>query len=261
MIKLVILGTGNVATHLFKAFFEADNVLVTQVFGPDKAKLKIFSEKTQTTDSYDNLSEADVYLICVKDDVIEEVASKIPFQHKLIAHTSGSLPLLNPKDHPARRNGVFYPLQTFSKHTEVDFKSIPICLEADDKHNYQLLKTLAESISEKNYNISTAQRKYLHLAAVFACNFTNYMYRIGEEICKENHVPFDILHALITETARKATLDSPSKIQTGPAIRDDKKTIETHLNQLENSDFKEIYILLTKKIRSLSSKRKNKEGM
>ncbi|HLU81121.1 MAG TPA: DUF2520 domain-containing protein, partial [Flavobacteriaceae bacterium] len=83
----------------------------------------------------------------------------------------------------------------------------------------------------------------------------------GEEICKENHVPFDILHALITETARKATLDSPSKIQTGPAIRDDKKTIETHLNQLENSDFKEIYILLTRKIRLLSSKRKNKEEM
>jgi predicted short-subunit dehydrogenase-like oxidoreductase (DUF2520 family) len=250
MIKLVILGTGNVATHLFNAFFKAENVVVVQVYGRNKSALKPFSEKTQTTSSFDGLVEADVYLVCVKDDAVKEVISKIPFKDKLIAHTSGSVPLLDFFENPdSRRDGVFYPLQTFSKETEVDFSEIPICLEASEEHGYQTLKSLANNISGKTYKISTEQRKSLHLAAVFACNFTNYMYRIGEKICEENKVPFEILHVLIMETAKKATLNSPEKTQTGPAVRGDEKTIEKHLEQLKDSDFKEIYILLTEFIR------------
>lgn len=245
MLKLVILGTGNVATHLFNAFLKAENVVVVQVYGRNKTALKPFSEKTQTTNSLDGLVKADVYLVCVKDDAVKEVASKIPLKNKLIAHTSGSVPLLG----IAEKNGVFYPLQTFSKETEVDFSKIPICLEASDKHSCQVLQNLASGISGKTYKTSTEQRKSLHLAAVFACNFTNYMYRIGEKICKGNNVPFEILHALILETAKKATLNSPEKIQTGPAVRSDEKTVQAHLEQLKDSDFKEIYILLTEFIR------------
>lgn len=245
MIKLVILGAGNVATHLFNAFFKANNVVVVQVYNRSGTALEPFAEKTQTTTSLQELKEADVYLICAKDDAIESLAKKTPYTDKLIAHTSGSVPLMTVSE----KNGVFYPLQTFSKDVPTDFKKIPICLEASDEHNFKLLQHLAESISEKNFRISTEQRKSLHLAAVFVCNFTNHLYAIGEQLCKENEVPFEILHSLISETARKTTIDSPAKMQTGPAVRNDLKTIERHLNQLKNPDFKEIYTLLTQSIK------------
>lgn len=241
MTKLVILGAGNVATHLFEAFFKAKNVLVLQVYNRNEKGLEAFAEKTQTTTSLQELMEADVYLICVKDDAIEALVSKIPFKNKIIAHTSGSVPLLE----TSQKNGVFYPLQTFSKEVAVDFSEIPLCLEASDENTYKVLQHLAETISEKSYSITTEQRKSLHLAAVFVCNFTNYLYGIGENICQENQVPFEILHSLMTETTRKATLNSPKNIQTGPAKRGDQKTIETHLSQLKNPEFKEIYTLLS----------------
>lgn len=244
MTKLVILGAGNVATHLFRAFFAAENCVVVQVYNRSEKSLKAFSEKTSTTTSLKNLEEADIYLICAKDDAVEYLAQEIPYKNKLVAHTSGSLPLLD----VSKNNGVFYPLQTFSKEVPVDFSEIPICLEASDENSLKLLQSLAKKISKKTYRISTEQRKALHLAAVFACNFTNHLYAIAEEICTENKVSFEILHALITETARKACLASPQGIQTGPAVRNDIKTIKRHLKQLENSNFKEIYTLLTESI-------------
>ena len=248
MTKLVILGAGNVATHLFRAFFKSENIVVVQVYNRSETALKPFAEKTNTTTSLNELEEADIYLICATDDAVENLVEKIPYKKKLIVHTSGSVPLLN----VAKKNGVFYPLQTFSKEVKVDFSEVPICLEASDENSFKLLQNLAEKISEKIYSISTEQRKSLHLAAVFACNFTNHLYAISEKICRENQVPFEILHSLITETARKARVSSPEKIQTGPAVRNDKKTIERHLSQLENPDFKEIYTLLTQSIQKLN---------
>ncbi|HET8839620.1 MAG TPA: DUF2520 domain-containing protein [Flavobacteriaceae bacterium] len=244
MTKLVILGAGNVATHLFQAFFEAENCVVVQVYNRSESPLEAFSEKTSTTTSLKNLEEADMYLICTKDDAVEYLAQEISNKNKLVAHTSGSLPLLD----VSKKNGVFYPLQTFSKEVPVNFSEIPICLEASDRNSLNLLRNLAENISRKTYPISTEQRKALHLAAVFACNFTNHLYAVAEEICAENKVSFEILHALISETARKATVTSPEKIQTGPAVRNDVKTIKRHLEQLENPNFKEIYTLLTESI-------------
>lgn len=244
MIKLVIFGTGNVATHLFEAFFKAKNVVVVQVFNRSEKGLEAFAEKTQTTTSMEELVTADVYLLCVKDDAIHELASKIPFKDKIIAHTSGSVPLLDISE----KNGVFYPLQTFSKGVDVNFSEIPLCLEASDENTFKVLEQLAGAISEKSYAISSEQRKSLHLAAVFVCNFTNYLYRIGENICQENQMPFEILHALMTETTRKATLNSPEDIQTGPAKRNDHETMKTHMAQLKNPHFKEIYTLLSQGI-------------
>lgn len=241
MTKLVILGTGNVATHLFEAFFRAENVLVVQVYNRSEKGLEAFAEKTQTTTSLQELMEADVYLVCVKDDAVRELVTKIPYKNKIIAHTSGSVPLLK----TSKKNGVFYPLQTFSKEVTVDFSDIPLCLEASDENTYKVLQHLANTISKKNYSISTEQRKSLHLAAVFVCNFTNYLYHIGENICQENQVPFEILHSLMMETTRKATLNSPKSIQTGPAKRKDQGTMNAHLAQLKNADFKEIYTLLS----------------
>ncbi|WP_283640173.1 Rossmann-like and DUF2520 domain-containing protein [Mesonia mobilis] len=247
MIKVVILGAGNVATHFFKAFKKAENVEVIQVYNRSEASLEVFKSNTQTTSDLAQLKNADVFLVCVKDDAIETLISKLSQLSNLdgiVAHSSGSVPL----SASAKRNAVFYPLQTFSKQTEVNFKEIPICIETSAAEDFPVLKQLAHSISEKVFEISSEQRKKLHLAAVFACNFSNYMYSIAEDLCNQNEVPFEVLSALIKETAQKATLHSPKSVQTGPAKRNDQATIKQHLAQLNNADYKEIYKLLTQSI-------------
>ena len=244
MIKVVILGAGNVATHFFKAFKKAENVEVIQVYNRSEASLEVFKSNTQTTSDLAQLKNADVFLVCVKDDAIEALISQLSNIDGIVAHSSGSVPL----SASAKRNAVFYPLQTFSKQTEVNFKEIPICIETSAAEDLPVLKRLANSISEKVFEISSEQRKKLHLAAVFACNFSNYMYSIAEDLCNQNEVPFEVLSALIKETAQKATLYSPKSVQTGPAKRNDQVTIKQHLAQLNNADYKEIYKLLTQSI-------------
>ena len=244
MIKVVILGAGNVATHFFKAFKKAENVEVIQVYNRSEASLEVFKSNTQTTSDLAQLKNADVFLVCVKDDAIEALISQLSNIDGIVAHSSGSVPLST----SAKRNAVFYPLQTFSKQTEVNFKEIPICIETSVAEDLPVLKQLAHSISEKVFEISSEQRKKLHLAAVFACNFSNYMYSIAEDLCNQNEVPFEVLSALIKETAQKATLYSPKSVQTGPAKRNDQATIKQHLAQLNNADYKEIYKLLTQSI-------------
>lgn len=244
MIKVVILGAGNVATHFFKAFKKAENVEVIQVYNRSEASLEVFKSNTQTTSDLAKLKKADIFLVCVKDDAIEALISKLSHLDGIVAHSSGSVPLST----SAKRNAVFYPLQTFSKQTEVNFKEIPICIETSVAKDLPVLKQLAHSISEKVFEISSEQRKKLHLAAVFACNFSNYMYSIAEDLCNQNEVPFEVLSALIKENAQKATLHSPKSVQTGPAKRNDQATIKQHLAQLNNADYKEIYKLLTQSI-------------
>ena len=212
MIKVVILGAGNVATHFFKAFKKAENVEVIQVYNRSEASLEVFKSNTQTTSDLAQLKNADVFLVCVKDDAIEALISQLSNIDGIVAHSSGSVPL----SASAKRNAVFYPLQTFSKQTEVNFKEIPICIETSAAEDFPVLKQLAHSISEKVFEISSEQRKKLPLAAVFACNFSNYMYSIAEDLCNQNEVPFEVLSALIKETAQKATLNSPKSVQTVP---------------------------------------------
>ncbi len=244
MIKIVILGAGNVASHLFKAFQTAENVEVIQVYNRSKIALENFKSKTQTTTDLAELKNAEIYLVCVKDDAIEEMISKLSQKDGIVAHTSGSVPL----SASAKINAVFYPLQTFSKQTEVNFKEIPLCLETSEEKDFDLLEKLAKSISDKVFAISSEQRKKLHLAAVFANNFSNHMFAIAEDLCKQNEVPFEVLSTLIKETAQKATRNSPKEVQTGPAKRNDQATIKQHLAQLNNADYKEIYKLLTQSI-------------
>ena len=138
---------------------------------------------------------------------------------------------------------------TFSKDKKVDFNEVPFCLEAENKKDEEQLKELANLIGEKIYSINSEQRKALHVAAVFVNNFTNYMYNIGSDICKEHQVPFDILLPLIKETASKIETLLPEKAQTGPAIRNDKTTIKNHLDLL-NKEQQKIYKIITKSIQN-----------
>ncbi|WP_353169755.1 DUF2520 domain-containing protein [Flavobacterium sp.] len=245
MIKVILLGSGNVATHLFQAFSKANGVEVVQVFS--RTISKDFPETLQTSD-FSKITKADVYIICVSDSAISSVSSQLLFENRLVVHTSGSsdLNLLDSKNN----KGVFYPLQTFTKNKAVDFSEIPICLEAETISDYTVLEKVAKSISKKVYAISGEQRKALHVSAVFVCNFTNHLYQIGNEICLKNTIPFEILQPLIKETAEKIQSLSPSEAQTGPALRNDQKTIEKHIDFLTNENQKEIYKILTKSIQN-----------
>lgn len=246
MTTVTIIGSGNVATHLFKAFNKSEEVSVKQWFSRNLKELQIFKNDVTLTDNLDNLKEADVYILAISDDAIAEVSSKLPFENKLVVHTSGSVGI-HDLDKKLRR-GVFYPLQTFSKDAEVDFKDVPFCIETLDKQDLPTLKNLAEAIDSSWYKINTEQRQTLHLAAVFINNFTNQLYRIAHEISDAKSINFDILKPLILETAKKVQNMSPYMAQTGPAKRKDKKTIRRHLKQLENENHKAIYELLTQSI-------------
>lgn len=247
MIKIVIIGAGNVALHLYSAFSKNEKTRVIQVYNRNTGSITfIDTEVTEATDRLSELKEADIYIICVKDDAVAAVSEKLPFKNKLVVHTSGSIPIYNLGD--ANRRGVFYPLQTFSKDKEVDFKTIPLCIEAEDKEDLKFIETLAKFISGNVYEINSHQRKSLHLAAVFVSNFVNHMYHIGNDICKENRIPFKILQPLIKETAEKIVNLDPIEAQTGPARRNDLQTMEMHIGQLKSKTQKEIYKLLTKSI-------------
>ena len=246
MISISIIGSGNVAQHLISAFLKAENLELVQVYSRNPNSLSDLLDATKIVSDYKQLKEVDVCIIAVSDDAIATVSVQLPFANKLVVHTSGSVAL---EDLSAtNRKGVFYPLQTFTKNKEVNFMEIPLCLEAENETDLQLLKKVAMAISDKVFEITSEQRKSLHVAAVFVNNFVNHLYQIGNEICKEHEVPFEILQPLIAETANKITTLSPEQAQTGPAKRKDTTTITKHLAILTDANQKEIYKILTKSI-------------
>lgn len=246
MLKVVIIGSGNVAQHLIKAFQNSKKVELVQVYARHVQNLTHLLPVEKITNSFDAIVEADIYIISVSDDAIADVSAQLPFSDRLVVHTSGSVALeqLEAKN----RRGVFYPLQTFSKNKEVDFTKIPLCLESEHENNYKIIEELASTISPLLYPIDSKQRQALHVAAVFVNNFTNHLYVIGNDICKENNISFDILKPLIQETAAKIEQLTPLEAQTGPAKRNDQKTIQKHLDFLKDENQKTIYNLLTQSI-------------
>ncbi|HKL34929.1 MAG TPA: DUF2520 domain-containing protein [Salegentibacter sp.] len=252
MREVVILGTGNVAFHLFKAFSEAENIQVIQVYNHRQESLKDFSKFTDTTTSINELKPAHFYILALKDDIIPEIAEQLKNYRGIILHTSGAVGLNALES--VTNFGVFYPLQTFSKNKYVDFAKIPVCIEANSSENLERISALASGISKDVREIDSEQRKALHVAAVFVNNFSNHLYSIGAEICAENKIEFSILKPLIAETAIKIESLKPQEAQTGPALRNDQKTIETHLEFL-NKKNKDIYSLLTHSIQNLHGKK------
>ncbi|GFD83083.1 hypothetical protein KUL118_59450 [Tenacibaculum sp. KUL118] len=245
MIKVAIIGGGNVATHLANAFSKTNEVSLVQMYARNIEQIEHLKEVTPITNSIELLTEADVYIIAVSDDAIGDVSRKIEQKNGLVVHTSGSVAMQSLQN--SGRKGIFYLLQSFSKDKDVNFDEIPFCLEAENEEDLQLLEPLAKSIGKKVYRINSEQRKRLHVAAVFVNNFTNHMYKIGADICNEYQVPFEVLLPLIRETAQKITELSPKAAQTGPAKRNDQKTIQNHLALL-NAEQQEIYKLITKSI-------------
>jgi len=256
MIKVSIIGSGNVAQHLIVALqnsiINGAEMELVQVFARQKSTISHLLDFNKITDDWNTLAEADLYIIAVSDDAISTVSEQIPYKNKLVVHTSGGISLEAIASN--NRKGVFYPLQTFSKNKAVNFKIIPICIESQNASDYQLLQKVAQTISDSVFAINSEQRKALHLAAVFVNNFTNHLYKIGNDICIENNVPFEILKPLIQETAEKITQLSPNEAQTGPAIRNDIETINAHLSFLSDENQKNIYKILTQSIQNNGKK-------
>ena len=241
----VIIGSGNVAWHMAKAFKEA-GIDVIQLYGRNEQDLKKLSSEINVEYSTDQLKQADFYLICTSDKAIAEVSKQIPYEQALVAHTSGSLSR-DVLEGPYRK-ACFYPLQTFSKSRKLDYSKIPLFVDAGWESDNILLTVLANKISTNVMRINHEQRKQMHLSAVFACNFVNHLYAQAEIICKQNDIPFNYLLPLIEETADKIKTISPKDAQTGPAARNDQNVIRFQENLIDNDNQLNIYKILTESI-------------
>ena len=253
MLSVILIGAGNVASHLFNAIKKSESASIIQWYNRTIDTIKPFQNDVDITDDLSTLKEADIYIMAVSDDSIAELSNVLPFSNRLVAHTSGSVSIHQlDKKH---KRAVFYPLQTFTKGATIDFSEVPICIECLEKENLQVLKSLAEVLGCKFYKINTEQRQTLHLSAVYVNNFVNQLYRIAHEISDAKSINFDILKPLIMETARKVQDMSPYMAQTGPAKRNDKKTIKRHLKQIESEEHKAIYQMLTNSIKKTHGQR------
>ncbi len=248
MVRVVFLGFGNVNQHLFKTLYKANEIFDIQVFNKNKIDISEKFENIVITNEITEVKDADVYIIGIPDDAIKTFSESLPFQNKLVVHTSGGVAMDVLAE--INRKGVFYPLQTFSKDRDVNFNEVPICIEAENSSDLNLLKIIGNKISDKVVEISSEERAKLHLAAVFVNNFVNYLYRVGNDIVSENNLSFELLKPLIVETAKKIETLSPIDAQTGPANRNDLKTIEKHLHLLENSPYKKLYELFTEALKN-----------
>ncbi|HPF50607.1 MAG TPA: DUF2520 domain-containing protein, partial [Draconibacterium sp.] len=244
------IGAGNLATNLAKELHDKVGRVVQVYSRTENAANELARQLSTsfTTNTEQITSAADIYFVALKDSAVPEVLSKIQLNNQLLVHCSGSLPLSALSAY-SENAGVFYPLQTFSKKREVDFRKIPVFIESSSGKNQQILMEIAEQISDKVSALDSEKRKGLHVAAVFACNFVNHLYTLSADFLETKNIPFEVLHPLIEETARKVQEMEPALAQTGPAVRFDKNIIDTHLKMLEKfPEMKELYNSISKSI-------------
>jgi predicted short-subunit dehydrogenase-like oxidoreductase (DUF2520 family) len=249
--KVTIIGAGNLATQLALALDEK-GIRIQQVYSRNAESAKELAEKVHadfTNDLSTLTTDADLYVIAVKDSAIQEVLENLTLdENQLIVHTAGSVPM-NILEGFSQNYGVFYPLQTFSKSRKVDFSTIPVCIEANHPSNLIKLQELAGKLSVSVHQINSAERKTLHLAAVFVNNFVNHFYAIGANILQDKKLDFNLLKPLILETAEKIQTIYPTDAQTGPAKRNDQNIINDQLKMLQDKpEFQKIYSFVTESI-------------
>ncbi len=253
--RITILGAGNVATQLALVLKKSGHQIVQIYNRSDDAGVEL--AKTVGAEFSSNLSdlaEADVYLVAVKDDAIGEIGAHFKFFDKIIAHTSGtkSKDLLQ---NASPNFGIFYPLQTMTKTSKVDFKTVPVLIEGSNKQTIVKLEELAKAISKNVHRVDEQQRQWIHVAAVFANNFTNHLFGISEQLLLAQGLPFEILKPLIFNFIQSLESHSPSEIQTGPAKRGDMQTIEKHMLLLaDDTRLLKVYQVLTESIIEQASK-------
>lgn len=253
-----MIGSGNLASNLANALSTMGHI-IQQIYSYHEENAKQLASLFDKTNYTNQLSEietnADLYIFSIKDNVLQSVISNIPKNNGIWVHTAGSMDI-NVFEEYTKSYGVFYPLQTFSKKKQLSWNSIPILIEASNEESRHMLSELANSISESVSEISSDKRKYIHLSAVFACNFTNCMYSLGQDYTEKAGLPFDILLPLINETASKVNILPPIEAQTGPAVRMDSFVIDKHLAIIDNPLYKNIYKQISEAIYTKKSSRK-----
>lgn len=255
MMKVTLIGTGNLATQLGKSLKKA-GVIISQVYSHTEESARTLGELLEAewlTDIKALCDEADIYIFSVKDSVLCELISEVCKGRgdKLFLHTAGSMPM-SCFEGKAQHFGVFYPMQTFSKAKDVCFENIPVFIEGDSAETEEVIRSLANMLSKRVITLSSADRKYLHLAAVWACNFTNYCYTVASDILSEHDIPFDVMLPLINETTEKIQHIGPKAAQTGPAVRGDKNVMSQQLELMsDRADLQELYKMLSKGINPL----------
>jgi predicted short-subunit dehydrogenase-like oxidoreductase (DUF2520 family) len=252
--RITLIGSGNVATH-FGAALKNTGHHIVQVYSPTQhnANLLAYHLGAAAINSLDAIdANTDMFIISVKDDAIEQVAKQLAVHQVLTIHTSGATSLKTISQYN-KYSGVIYPLQTFSKTREVDFRKVPLCVEGADHLTLTSLRALAYTLSLSVFDVDTAQRKVLHLAAVFACNFPNNLYAIAQGLLAGHQLDFNLLRPLILETAQKVQHNLPAEVQTGPAVRRDEKTMEAHTALLDDDALQLIYKALSQSIIKLDN--------
>lgn len=252
---IFILGSGNVATHLSRALARAGHRMLGIYSRQGRHAQELAAEfpgagATDTPD-FSAWPAADLYLVCLPDAAVSGLVRQARFPAgSVVAHTSGSLPLAVLAENPLIRPAVFYPIQTFSKSQPVDLSHTPIAVEAADAETAAALYRLAATITDRVLDLSSEERQYLHLAAVFACNFTNHLLGISQELLQRHQLDPALLQPLVEATFRKALAQPPFRVQTGPALRGDANTLARQQELLQDQPrYREIYELLSESIR------------
>jgi predicted short-subunit dehydrogenase-like oxidoreductase (DUF2520 family) len=260
--EFVSIGAGNVASHLVKALCDKGYKLM-QVYSRTASSAESLAKpyKAEITTSTENIFDhAGFYLVSVPDQILPSVLEKINIRNKLIFHTAGSMGL-EVFGADFRHFGVMYPLQTFTKNSVLKISDIPFFIEAGDNESLIEIRSIANALSDNVIAADSETRRWIHLAAVFACNFTNQMLVLSDEILQSRNLDITILKPLIEETIRKSLIMNPKDAQTGPAVRNDTVTMERHLNMLRNQqDLQKIYTFISESIIKVKLSNKKKSG-
>lgn len=252
-LRVSFIGSGNLAWHLAPALDNA-GLVVKEVYSRNPKHAEALTERLYQAEVKATLdfstSDSSVFIICVSDDAIRAVATEIILPDEaFLIHTSGSQPLDILQYAAISNIGVLYPLQTFTKNKRVDFKTIPLFVESNNEETERVLMLIAKALSLQARKILSEERKALHVAAVFASNFTNHMLTLSKEILEKNSLSFDLLKPLISETINKSLTIGPGKTQTGPAMRGDMEILDQHLEFLQEDEaVAEIYKIISQHI-------------
>lgn len=256
--RVCLIGSGNVATHIGRALHQS-GCIISGVYSKNIQHAQALCSEIAGNVAVDNVSllpEADFYIISVKDAVIGEVAKRLKSckPDAFCIHTSGSIPLDVISKHFVQ-SAVVYPLQTISKNELMDFGNIPLFIEAANSDSLQRAVLLAKSLSTKIYFLDSTQRKRLHLAAVFANNFSNHCFAIAYDLLKQADIDPSCLQPIIQHTVDKLAYMSPTEAQTGPAVRWDTNVLDAHQSALDgNPDLQTLYKLMSKSIHAFHDK-------
>lgn len=247
------IGSGNLAWHLAPALDNAGYV-VREVYSQNPKHAAALTERLYQAEVKASLdfstSRSNLFVICVSDSAIRDVVTEIILpEDSILVHTSGSMPLSLLDLAASSATGVIYPLQTFSKHKKVEFRNVPFFIESNDPETEILLMGIAKALSVNVRKITSDERQALHVAAVFASNFSNYMLTLSKDILQENSMDFDLVKPLIQETIQKVLTIGPELAQTGPAMRGDLETLDQHLEALKDKEhLLSVYKLLSQQI-------------